>query len=40
MNKIWKFFILFIVINKILLFLRRKSVMVWNWFQDPITTQK
>ena len=40
MNKIWKFFILFIVINKILLFLRRKSVMVWNWFQGPITTQK
>ena len=30
MNKILKFFILFIVINKILLFLRRKSVMVWN----------
>jgi hypothetical protein len=30
MNKILKFFILFIVFNKILLFLRRKSVMVWN----------
>ncbi len=40
MNKNQKYSILFIIVNKKIVFLREKNIETWNWFIDPITTQK
>ena len=40
MNKFLKKIILFIVVNKNLLFLHTNNIVIWNLFQDPTTTQE